>query len=142
MKLATMNKFALSVLLSAGALLVPVHADDDETPLGEEMDGISSALKGLRRAEGWDAKVALAREAQGYCLNSLEYLPKTFEKIADEKEKAKATADYKRLVGLAYAALCQLESAFLAEDEAAVDTAMDAIKGLKKEGHDKYEDDE
>jgi hypothetical protein len=35
-----------------------------------------------------------------------------------------------------------LESAFLEEDEDAVDEAMSLIKSLKKEGHKKYEDDE
>jgi hypothetical protein len=143
MKIATFNKLALSVLVLGAAVLAPVRADDDEeTPLGEEMGGISDSLKGLRRAEGWEAKVKLAREAQDNCLNALQYLPKTFEAIKDEKEKAKAQADFKRLIGTAYAALCQLEAAFLAEDEAAVGVAMDAIKAIKKEGHDKYTEDD
>lgn len=139
MKLAKITKLTLTVLLS-GALLAPVQADD--TPLAEQMDEISSSLKGLRRAETWADKVALAQAAQAACLKSLEHLPATFEKITDEKEKAKATADYKRLMGKSFAALCALESAFLEEDEDAVDAAMDAIKALKKEGHEKYEDDE
>ena len=106
------------------------------------MDKVSSSLKSLRKAEGWEAKAEIARKAQEACLGGLKYLPKTFEKITDAKEKAKATADYKRLIGLAYAAMCQLESAFLEEDEDAVDEAMSLIKSLKKEGHKKYEDDE
>lgn len=141
MKIETMSKWALSVVLLGCAAITPLHADDEETPLGEKMDGISSALKGLRRAEGWDEKAALVREAQASCLASLEFLPKTFEKIPDEKERAKATAEYKRMMGVAYAALCKLEGAFLAEDQDAVDAAMEEVKAAKKDGHEKFEDD-
>ena len=128
--------------LAAMAMLASGSLRADETPLAEEMDVVSSALKGLRKADGWEAKAELAREAQQGCLNGLKYLPKTFEQMKDAKEKAKATADYERLMGDAYSALCQLESAFLEEDQDAADEAMDLIKSLKKEGHTKYEDDE
>ena len=143
MKFAPLQKLAVLTAMAVLANGSLYGADDDEsTPLGENMDKVSSSLKSLRKAEGWEAKAEIARKAQEACLGGLKYLPKTFEKITDAKEKAKATADYKRLIGSAYAALCQLESAFLEEDEDAVDEAMSLIKSLKKEGHKKYEDDE
>lgn len=124
-------------LLACGPLAM---ADDDETPLGEQMSELNGALKGIRKAESWEEKAELAREAQKACLASFEYLPKIFDDIADEKEKAKATADYKRLLADSLSALYQLEAAFLAEDQDAVDEATSLIKGVKKEGHKKYEE--
>lgn len=140
MRLASFQRMAAVVFSGLMASSLLVLADDDETPLGEQMSEISSSLKGLRKAESWEAKAELAREAQKACIASLEYLPKIFADISDEKEKAKATADYKRLIADSLSALCQLEVAFLAEDQDAVDEAMSLIKGVKKEGHKKYED--
>ncbi|MDG1670296.1 MAG: hypothetical protein P8H96_05485, partial [Akkermansiaceae bacterium] len=54
--------------------MTPVVADDD-TPLGKEMDEMSGALKGLRKAETWADKVALAQKGQVATLNSLKHLP-------------------------------------------------------------------
>ena len=141
MKIVPPTRVVLSLLVAV-FLHAPAHAEEDETPLGNQMQDIKAALKGLRKAEDWDAKAALARKAQEACLNSLQHLPKTFEKITDEKEKAKATADYKRLIGLSYVALCQLEGAFLAEDQDAADAAIDKINATKKEGHDAYTEDD
>ena len=63
-----------------------------------------------------------------------------FKYITDLAEKKKATADYKRLIGLTYVGLCELEMAFLAEDEDKADAAIDNLKELKKEGHRAYID--
>ncbi len=62
------------------------------------------------------------------------------EEMKDGKEKTKAIADYRRLMGLSYAALCELELAYLEEDQAKVDAVMKKVKAGKKEGHKKYED--
>jgi len=129
----------LAVVFVMGlATTAPVVGDD--TPLGKEMDGLSGALKGLRKAESWAAKVALVQEGQVATLNSLKHLPVMFKYITDLAEKKKATADYKRLIGLTYVGLCELEMAFLAEDEDKADVAIDNLKELKKEGHRAYID--
>ena len=122
------------------ASMTPVVADED-TPLGKEMDALSGALKGLRKAESWADKVALAQEGQAAALKSLQYLPVIFKDIKDEAEKKKSTADYKRLIGLTYVGLCELEMAFLAEDEGKADAAIDKLKTLKKDGHRSYTED-
>lgn len=119
-------------------ILAPVHADDDETPLGEEMSTLSSSLKKLRKAETTEDKVALVHAAQTAALNSLKYLPMIFKDIKDEKAKAKATADYKMMSGQVYVKLCELEMAYLAEDEDKADEIKGQLKDLKKEGHEKY----
>ncbi|MGC6464043.1 MAG: hypothetical protein ACON5N_00485 [Akkermansiaceae bacterium] len=119
------------------SIIAPSYADD-ETPLTQEMDKVSSSLKGLRKAETFADKIKLAQDAQKATLKSLEYLPAIFKDVKDAKALAKGTADYKRLIGLTYAALCELELAFIAEDEAKADEIVDKLKELKKEGHREY----
>ena len=122
-------------------MLAPVHADDDEeTPLGEQMDVLSGSLKKLRKAETTAEKVALVHDAQKATIKSLEYLPMIFKDLKDEKEKAKASADFKKMVGQTYVKLCELEMAYLAGDEDKADEIKGQLKDLKKEGHEKYTD--
>lgn len=138
MKKETFGKlFALCALIGLVGI-APVAADDDETPLAEQMETVSGSLKKLRKAEGFEAKAALVRDAQAACVKSLQYLPAMFKDMKDAKAKAKATADYKRLMGLTLAGLGELELAFLNEDEAKADEAVDKLKDLKKEGHNAY----
>ena len=135
----SIKTLAITSILSFG-LLAPVHADDDETPLAEEMDVLSGSLKRLRKAETTAEKVELVHAAQKATIKSLQYSPMVFKDIKDEKEKAKATADYKRLIGLTYAKLCELELAYLAGDEDKADEIKGELKDLKKDGHEKYTD--
>jgi DNA-binding transcriptional regulator LsrR (DeoR family) len=135
----SIKTLAIASVMSLG-LLAPVHADDDETPLGEQMDVLSGSLKKLRKAETAAEKVELVHSAQKATLKSLEFSPMIFKDIKDEKEKAKATADYKRLIGLTYAKLCELEMAYLAGDEEKADAIKGELKDLKKDGHEKYTD--
>ena len=134
----SIKTLAIATVMGFG-MLAPVHADD--TPLAEEMDTLSGSLKKLRKAETTEDKVALVHAAQTAALNSLKYLPMIFKDIKDEKEKAKATADYKMMSGQVYVKLCALELAYLAGDEDKVDDIQGELKELKKEGHRKYTDD-
>jgi bacterioferritin (cytochrome b1) len=102
------------------------------------MDTLSGSLKRLRRVETNAERVSLVQEAQKAVIKSLEYLPAVFKDIDDEKKKADATADYKMLVGQTYVKLCELEMAYLADDQEKADAIKDQLKDLKKEGHDKY----
>lgn len=133
----SIKTLAVTSVLGLG-MLVPVHADD--TPLAEEMDVLSGSLKKLRKAETAAEKVDLVHAAQKATIKSLQYSPMVFKDIKDEKEKAKATADYKRLIGLTYAKLCELEMAYLAGDEEKADEIKGELKDLKKDGHEKYTD--
>ena len=133
----SIKTLAITSVLGLG-MLVPVHADD--TPLAEEMDVLSGSLKKLRKAETAAEKVDLVHAAQKATIKSLQYSPMVFKDIKDEKEKAKATADYKRLIGLTYAKLCELEMAYLAGDEEKADEIKGERKDLKKDGHEKYTD--
>ena len=133
----SIKTLAIASMMGFG-VVTPSFADD--TPLAEEMDVIGGSLKKLRKAETTADKIALVHAAQKASLKSLEYLPLIFKDIKDEKELAKSTADYKRLMGLSYTALCELELAFLEEDQEKIDEITLKLKSLKKEGHRAYTD--
>ena len=127
------------------AFSLPAMADDesDETPLGKSMEQSGKALKSLRKMpkDDWKAGAKAAREAADGLRKGMEFIPALVKEMPEGKAKIKSVADYRRMMGLAYAALCELELAYLDEDQAKVDAAMAKIKAAKKEGHKKYEDD-
>lgn len=140
------TRLFLPVLAASLAFASPAmaHEDDHEdTPLGKAMEQSSKALKSLRKMDksDWAGAAKAARTAADGARKAMEFEPALVKEMADGKEKTKAIADYRRMMGLSYAALCELEIAYLEEDQAKVDAAMKKIKAGKKEGHKKYTDD-
>lgn len=138
-----MNRFFLSAI-SAGFLCVAsATADEADTPLGKSMEESSKAMKKFRTMDkkDWSAGAQAARDAAEGIRKGMAYIPALVKEMPEGKEKSQAIADYKRLMGLSYASLSELELAYLAEDPAKIAAAMKKIKDVKKEGHKKYEDD-
>ena len=81
----SIKTLALASVMSLG-MLAPANADDDETPLGKQMEILSGSLKKLRKAETTEDKVALVLAAQAATIKSLAYLPMVFLDLKDEKE--------------------------------------------------------
>lgn len=107
------------------------------------MEEVSDSLKALRKipkddyAQGAD----LVRKAHTALLKSMVYQASLVKEMKDGVEKQVALADSRRLLGEAYAALCELEIAYLEKDEAKIEAAMKKVKGAKRDGHKKYTDD-
>ena len=128
----------------ATGVMTPVHADgDDETPLAKTMEEASDAIKELRKIDtnDWKSGADLARKAADGIRKGMEFIPWLVEQMPEGHEKTKAIADYRRMMGLSYADLCELELAYLDQDAGKVDEVMTKIKAGKKEGHKKYSDD-
>lgn len=146
MKYTTLSKrFFLGFASVAFVIAQPAMAEGEEkeSPLHESMEQSGRALKSLRKIDkaDWAAGAKAVREAADGIRKGMEYVPELIKEMPEGKEKVIALADYKRLMGLSYAALSELEIAYLSEDQAKVDAAMEKVKGIKKEGHKKYEDD-
>ena len=148
MKKESLNKL-FALIVAAGMMgIAPVAqaADDDETPLAIQMDEMSSALKSLRRLkrdpERWSKSAAAIEKGAQACIKAMAYVPSEIEALPAGPEKAKALADARRMLGLTLAAFSELELAFLAEDEEKVDAAVDKLKELKGDAHEKYNKDE
>lgn len=138
-----MRLFSLFCMLATGAL-TPAHADsEDETPLAKTMEESSEAIKELRKIDknDWKSGADLARKAADGIRKGMEFIPWLVEQMPEGLEKTKAIADYRRMMGLSYADLCELELAYLDQDADKVDEVMTKIKAGKKEGHKKYSDD-
>lgn len=117
-----------------------VYAD---TEMGKAMSETSKALKSLRKLPKDDYKAAAAavRTAHEALLKSMSYTAVMVEEMPAGDEKAKALADSRRILGLNYAALCELELAYLEGDDEMIAAANAKVKESKKEGHRKYTDD-
>ena len=135
-------KFIFTTLATL-SLFSSVYAEQETTKMTEEMRTSNKALKKLRKIDksDWDGMAAAAREAQAAFLKSMSYVPVVVKEMQDGPEKDKAAADARRLLGLGYAALCELEMAYLEKDQDMVDAALSKIKEVRKEGHDSYTDD-
>ena len=122
--------------------MVPMKADE-ESPLGKQMESLNDAFKALNKEKDAAKGAALAREAQEGVLKGISIVPDFItDMIPDAKEKEKAIADYRKLMGETFVVFCKIETAFLEGkmDEVAK-LAADA-KALKKEGHKKYIEEE
>lgn len=120
-----------------------LHADDADTEMGKEMAAASKKLKSLRTLplNDFEAAAIAVRKSHEALLRSMAHTPALIAEMPEGIEKQKALADSRRLLGLSYAALCELEIAYLDKDDAKVKSIMSQIKQLKKEGHKKYTDD-
>ncbi len=120
-------------------------ADDDKegTPMEKEMKTVSDRLKALRKMDKSDyvggAKVV--REAHSALLRSMAFDPSLVKDMKDGDQKAIALADSRRLMGLTYAILCELEIAYIKKDDKLITELASKWKSLKKEGHKAYTDD-
>jgi len=116
---------------------------EDDTPMSEEMSDVSSSLKKLRKIDkdDWVGMANATRAAHVSLLKGMAFTAMMVKDMKDGPEKVKSLADSRRLLGLSYAALCELEIAFLEKDQKKVDAAMTKVKSIKKEGHKKYTDD-
>lgn len=142
----SMKKYFSSSLVAglvlSGAMMCSAVAEE-HTQMEKDMKEASDALKSLRKIDATDFEggAKLAREAHVALLKSMAHQASMVKDMPDGVEKQKALADSRRLLGLAYAALCELEIAYLEKDKDKVDAAMTKIKDSKKEGHKKYTDD-
>ncbi len=135
-----MGAIAFGFLGTASAL-----ADDDHehTPMEKEMKTVSDSLKSLRKMDKSDytAGAAAVRKAHEAMLRSMAYSPSLVKEMKDGDEKTIALADSRRLMGLTYAVLCEMEIAYIKKDDKLIADLAKKWKALKKEGHKKYTDD-
>lgn len=133
-------KFIIPALTAAFAFAIPVQADD--TPLAEQMDAMNDAYKSMRRLDDLSKGPELARTAQDAMVKAISELPAMVKEMPDGPEKAKASAQYRIMMGQLISTLAELELAFLDGDKDKVDEIIGKMRDSKKEGHDKFMEDE
>lgn len=130
-------------ILGASCLSLSIHAPAQDSKMGKDMETVSDNLKSLRKIPKDDfaagAKAVNAARAAIYA--SMTEVPQMIDYWKEGPKKDVAKADSSRLMALSYAALCELEIAYIEKDAAKIKAAMSKIKEIKKEGHEKYSDD-
>lgn len=128
--------------MMAGTML-PMQAEEEHTPLGEQMESLNDAFKALNKETDPAKGAALARTAQEGILKGVAHVPELItDMIKDPKEKEKAIADFRRLMGEAFVVFCKIETAFLENKLDDVKKLSTDAKALKKQGHDKFMEEE
>ena len=133
-------KLILAGFAASLMFVAPVMADED-TPLAKQMDAMNDAYKAMRRETDPAKGAALAREAQDAMVIAITETP-TLVKELPEAEQAKASAEYRKMMGQLIATLADMELAFLDGDMEKVKEVVDAMRESKKAGHDKFMEDE
>ena len=133
-------KIKLLLLGCVMGLSLPLCAD--ETPLGKKMDAFDDAYKSFRKESDPAKGAAQAREAQELILQGIAELPSMLAKMPDGPAKSKAVAEYRKMMGKLFVVLCEVEEAFLAGKIDEVAKLVESIKEMKKEGHNRFMEDE
>ena len=134
-----MKKRLLLLSFGIGLLVVPARAaGEEDTPLGKQMEAMNDAFKGFRRETDPVKGAAQAREAQQAALKSAVEIPAMLKAMPDGPDKAKALAEYRKMIGKLFVTLCEVEEAFLNGKIDEVAKIVEALKESKKTGHDKF----
>jgi soluble cytochrome b562 len=130
------------LMVCAACLTAPFLAAEEETPLGKQMESMNDAYKAFRRETDPAKGAALAREAQQAVAKGLMEIPAMLAKMPEGPPKAKAAAEYRKMMGKLFVSLCEVEEAFLAGKIDQVATIVETLKEMKKTGHEKFMEDE
>ena len=131
----------ITALLMMVGSIAPIRAEE-ETPLAKQMEATSDAMKALAKETDPVKGAALARESQDSVIKGMALVPAMIEKMPTGAEKAKAIADYRKMMSQAAAIFCDIEIAFIDKKLDEVAKLVTDAKALKKKGHEKYIEEE
>ena len=133
------------VVLAGPGFAADSGVQENEAPpkdMAEAMDAMSGSLKLLRRLERdpdrWTKSAAMVAKGSSVVIAAMRMIPQKIQDLPDGPAKLKALADSRRLMDLTLAGYGRLELAFLAESEEQVEDALDFLKEIKAESHEKY----
>lgn len=132
--LRRMKKHTILLGCALALLWTPARAEE-HTPLGEQMESVDDAFKGFRRETDAAKGAKEARAAQLATLKATAEIPARVKEMADGPEKDKASNAYRIAMGRLFIAFCEVEKAFLNGEIDKVDTIVEELKKLKKDGH-------
>ena len=133
-------KLILCGLAATLMFVQPSMADD--TPLGEQMEAMNDAYKAMRRETDPAKGAALAKTAQDAMVKGIVELPEMVKGMPDGPDKAKASAEYRKMMGSLISTLADMELAFLNKDMAKVKEIVESMRDMKKKGHEKFIEEE
>lgn len=120
----------------------PGRAEDEDTPLAKQMEAMNDAYKAMRRETDTAKGASLAREAQDAMVKAIAEVPDLVKAMPDGPEKAKASAEFRKMMGSLISTLAGMELAFLDGDLDKVKEIVESMRDMKKKGHDKFMEEE
>lgn len=123
------------------ALPLVAEAEKPVPPLASQMSEMDDAYKAMKKETDPEKGAAAARIAQQAVAKGLAELPEMLIKMPEGPAKAAAAAEYRKLMGETYVAFCKIEQAFLAGKIDEVTELIEAVKALRKSGHQKFIED-
>jgi hypothetical protein len=132
------------ILKGFAALLLfsPLAAMGDDSPLAKQMEALDDAFKGFHREKDAAKGAAQAREAQQALIRGFAETPMILSKMPDGPEKEQAAAQFRVMMAAVLVKLCEVEHKFLTGDIAGIEKLIADLKDLRKQGHDKFMEDE
>jgi soluble cytochrome b562 len=132
------------ILKGFAALLLfsPLAAMADDSPLAKQMEALDDAFKGFRKEKDAAKGAAQAREAQQALIRGFGETPLMLTKMPDGPEKETAAAQFRVMMAAVLVKLCEAEHKFLTGDMAGIEKIVADLKDLRKQGHDKFMEDE
>jgi hypothetical protein len=115
---------------------------ESDSPLAKQMEALDDAYKGFRREKDPAKGAAQAREAQQALIRGFVETPPMLAKMPAGPEKEKAAAQYRAMMAAVLVKLCEVEQMFLSGDIAGVEKLVAGLKEMRKEGHDKFMEEE
>ncbi len=131
----------LIILACATGFLSPLSVAED-TPLGKQMESVNDSYKAMGKEADSAKGAAQARKAQQALLKAMEETPKLVSKMPEGPAKELAAAEYRKMIGQSFVAMCEIEMAFLNGKTEEVEKITAALKELKKAGHQKFMEEE
>ena len=136
-------KLRLFLMSLALCVTLPIGAENaPETPLGKNMESLSSTYKALRKETDPAKSAALARDAQQIVAKCLTETPALLAKMPAGATKAMAAAEFRKTLGKVFVTFCELEQAGLAGKTEDIAKCLESLKDLKKTGHEKFTEEE
>ena len=120
--------------------VIPANADD--TPLAKQMEILNDAYKAIKKEQDPAKGAAFAKEAQDAMIKAIVELPEMVKAMPEGPDKAKASAEYRKMMGTLISALADMELAFHNKDLEKVKTIVEQLRESKKQGHDKFMDED
>ena len=106
------------------------------------MDVMNDAYKQIRREQDPAKGAGLARDAQAAMIKAINEVPQLVKDMPEGDDKAKAMANYRKMMGSLITTLADMELAFLNNDLAKVQEIVQLMRDMKKEGHDQFMEEE
>lgn len=136
------NNLLLIALASSVFCITPANAEEEDHPLAVQMSAMNDAYKAMRREKDPAKGAELAREAQDAMITAIKILPVLVTDMPEGDEKAKAAANYRKMMGELIATLGDMELAFLNGDLDKVKAVVKDMRSSKKAGHDQFMEEE